>query len=170
VKGKCIANLLQSGLGEGHWYSSLSHSAQTYNATPHSANPDGASPRNMWHGRMTEKDGKLVLEDHNRIDESFRRAFGATAYVRLDDRTIFGKRSQRGVFLGYPPDHADGTYEILNLDTNKVMVSRDVYFDERNVTDVSGHGWLTAEGQRTLPAWADHDPFTVADPVMGKVE
>jgi len=115
------------------WYPAFSHAAQTYNVTPHSANPAYASPRNVWHHRLTEIDGQMALHDDDKIDESFRRCFGCDAYVRVENRTMFGKRSAKCIFLGYPPDHADGTYECVNVETGRSCVSRDVIFDERRV-------------------------------------
>ena len=38
-------------------------------------------------------------------------------------------------------------------------MSRDVCFDERNVTDDTCHEYITAEGLRTVPDWMDANPF-----------
>ena len=75
VKNKTICNLYSSGLPQCWWYPALRHASDTYNATPTRTNPCQASPRDVWHGKLSVGvDGKHALE--TRCDESFRRAFG----------------------------------------------------------------------------------------------
>ena len=65
------------------------------------------------------------------------------------------------VFVGYAPDHADGVYDFYDYATGRHRVSRDVIFDERNVTPSSAHSYIINEGMRTLPDWApDVNPFS----------
>ena len=42
----------------------------------------------------------------------------------------FTSRVKRCIFVGYPPDQKPGTYLLLNLETKRIITSRDVYFDE----------------------------------------
>ena len=66
-------------------------------------------------------------------DVSHMRTFGCTAYARIPDeyRKKLDSRSAKGIFLGYEP--ASKAYRIL-LDTGKMVISRDVIFDESTST------------------------------------
>ena len=170
LKNKTICNLVQSRLGDEFWYSAMSHAAQSHNATPTATNPGGATPREVWHGRLTQqKSGRWHVAKENKLDESFRRAFGSDAWVRLDksERTSIGPRSTRCIFVGYAPDHADGTWEFINTTTGRQRISRDAIFDERSVVPSTCHDWVVTEGKSSLPEWADTDPFTITDHVIG---
>jgi site-specific DNA-cytosine methylase len=166
-KNKTICNLVASKLGECWWYPALRHAADTHNATPTKTNPSWASPRDCWKKNLVRGvDGtwNLIV----RTDESFRRVFGCDAYVRRENRTSLQPRCDKCVFLGYAPDHADGTYDFYNIRTGRQITSRDVTFDERSVTPTPAHEYIRAEGMRTLPDWmVDDNPFQVHSPSGG---
>jgi len=60
------------------------------------------------------------------------RTFGEIGIVAEGtDKKIRAKLTDRGrpcLFLGYAPDHAGDVYRMLNLDTNKAITTRDVYW------------------------------------------
>lgn len=151
LNNKTIYNLQQSGL----------------DATPAASNPTGASPRNVWRGRLVRDSdtGRYTVDDP--CDEPFRRAYGCDAHVRRDNRTSLQPRSDHSIFLGYAPDHADGCYDFYNMRTGRQCVSRDVIFDERGVTSAECHDYIADEGARTLPEWADFNPFQVSGKATG---
>jgi histone deacetylase 1/2 len=70
-------------------------------------------------------------------DVSHLRVFGCAAYAKIPDasRTKLQVKSTKGYFVGYA-EHSKG-YRIYNPDTKKVMLSRDVIFDESNTSESS---------------------------------
>lgn len=64
-------------------------------------------------------------------DVSHVRVFGCPAYAQVpaEKRSKLDARSQRGVFVGYEP-HSKA-YRVLLDDSDKIVVSRDVIFDEQ---------------------------------------
>ncbi|GJT94400.1 putative RNA-directed DNA polymerase [Tanacetum coccineum] len=65
-------------------------------------------------------------------DYDFLKVFGCLVYFKNTDTKgdKFEERGKPGVFLGYPP-RTKG-YKILDLETRKIIVSRDVNFHEEN--------------------------------------
>ena len=57
-------------------------------------------------------------------------AFPAVDKEHRQKPTAFTSRVKRCIFVGYPTDQKPGTYLLLNLETKRVITSRDVYFDE----------------------------------------
>jgi transposase InsO family protein len=57
------------------------------------------------------------------------RVFGCNAYIHLQGRKALDARAARGVFLGYA-DEPKGYYFVFNVETKKLIRSRDVRFDE----------------------------------------
>lgn len=158
AKNRTICNLIRSGLGPKWWWPALRHGVDSLNATPSEGNPAGVSPRMIWKGLVRHDDGEWHATGS--IDETFRRAFGAHAWVRRPNRRQFEPRADKCTFLGYAPDHADGVYDFWNPRTRSQITSRDVVFDERNVTDRAVHEFIVTEGTRTLPSWIGDNPFT----------
>lgn len=155
LKNKTICNLRQSGLDDSWWYPALAHAASSHNATPTATNPANASPRNVWFGRVHMVDGSPTVVDP--VNEWFRRAFGADAYVRTEVRTSLQPRADKCTFLTYPKDHADGVHEFVNHRTGRLVRSRDCIFDERGV--VAGCDEFVRSFNRNLPAWMEFDRF-----------
>ena len=144
----------------------MRHAVESYNATPTASNPANISPRNVWHNRVVfDESGKPSILDP--VDESFRRTFGAQAYVSAEKRSALGSRCEPCTFVGYAPDHADGVYDFLCLKTQRLWTSRNAVFDERNVTPKVCHQYITDEETRTLPDWMQQNPFQVSHPVTG---
>lgn len=118
LKNKTIANLLRAGLGPEWWWAAWSHAAESWGATPHPKNVAMESPNNVFAGRVhhTEVSGWVCTEP---LDESFRRTFGAEAYVRREHRKRFEPKADKCMFVGYAPRHADGVYDFYNYRTHR---------------------------------------------------
>ena len=97
-----------------------------------------------WHGYvhsrtgMTKHGGKTPFEVHYGYEPfvGHLRNLGCPAFAAIskDDRpspAAFADRVKRCVFVGYPLDQPPGTYMLLNLETRRLITSRNVYFDER---------------------------------------
>ena len=72
------------------------------------------------------------------------RVFGCNAYTHRQGSRALDARATRGVFLGYA-DEPKGYYYIFNVETKKLVRSRDVRFDEdefsfaREIDGIKGH-------------------------------
>jgi hypothetical protein len=70
------------------------------------------------------------------------RTFGEIGIVAEGtDKKIRAKLTDRGrpcLFLGYAPDHAGDVYRMLNLDTNKAITTRDVYWLNKSYGEYKG--------------------------------
>ena len=62
------------------------------------------------------------------------RIFGceALAFIEKVKRTKFNPKVQRTIYLGISDSHADDTYKLLDIKTNKVIYRKNVYFNERS--------------------------------------
>ena len=57
------------------------------------------------------------------------RTFEETGVVKDNKKKLHSKLKDRGIvclFLGYAADHPEDTYRMLNLETKKVIITRDV--------------------------------------------
>ena len=88
-------------------------------------------------------------------DLSNLRVFGATAYIRVPDekRQKLDPRSRRGLFLGYD-ERTKGWRVLVN---DKVLIGRDVIFDERPRSE------LSTEDARLLVKKVTFDPAVKKD-------
>ena len=103
---------------------------------------------------MTKHGGKTPYEldfGHAPYVGHLRRPFCPAFAVQVKDQRptprAFADRVARCVFVGYPLDQKPGTYMLYNLETKRLVTSRNVYFDEefRFVERTTG-----ADG---APAW-----------------
>jgi hypothetical protein len=62
------------------------------------------------------------------------RIFGceALAFIEKDKRTKLQPKVNRTIYLGMSDSHADDTYKLLDIKTNKVINRKNVYFNERS--------------------------------------
>nr|AAG60200.1 putative gag-pol polyprotein [Oryza sativa Japonica Group] len=137
VVGMARALLKQRGMPAIFWGEAVVTAAYILNRSPTKA-LDGRTPYEAWHGRKPAV--------------SHLRVFGCLAFAKelghigkLDDR------STPGVFIGY----AEGSkaYRILDPETQRVRITRDVVFDE-------GRGWVwdKAVDDGSTPTY---DDFTI---------
>ena len=86
---------------------------------------------------MTKHGGKTPYEldfGHAPYVGHLRRPFCPAFAVQVKDQRptprAFADRVTRCVFVGYPLDQKPGTYLLYNLETKRLITSRNVYFDE----------------------------------------
>uniref|UniRef100_A0A2N9FA36 CCHC-type domain-containing protein n=1 Tax=Fagus sylvatica TaxID=28930 RepID=A0A2N9FA36_FAGSY len=81
-------------------------------------------------------DGKVAEEvwTGQEIDYSFMRIFGCPAYVHIsgEDRSKLNPKSKKCIFLGFKKGVK--RYKLWDLVAQKVVISRDVVFDEKSMT------------------------------------
>lgn len=86
------------------------------------------------------------------------RVFGCNAYIHLQDRKALDARAARGVFLGYA-DESKGYYFVFNVETKKLIRSRDVRFDEDEFSFAREIHGAQLKGQLlSQPAAASREP------------
>ena len=60
----------------------------------------------------------------------FLRSFGEMAVIAISDgkkmRSILDTRGRTGIFVGYADDHAGNVYRFINIQTKKIILSRDI--------------------------------------------
>jgi hypothetical protein len=85
----------------------------------------GKTPQEAWSGR---KPGISHL-----------RVFGSVAHVHIPDekRVKLDDKSEKFIFVGY--DQSSKGYKLYNPDNNKIVISRDVVFDEEGEWDFGTH-------------------------------
>jgi hypothetical protein len=109
------AMLQDAQLPEKYWAEAASTAAYIRNLLPTRRNPD-STPFERWHGKKP--------------DVSHIRPFGCTAYAKIPDAVNNGKlaaRSIKCVLVGYS---GTGVYRVLDRETGRVLVTRDVIFEE----------------------------------------
>uniref|UniRef100_A0A2N9GJC7 Integrase catalytic domain-containing protein n=1 Tax=Fagus sylvatica TaxID=28930 RepID=A0A2N9GJC7_FAGSY len=81
-------------------------------------------------------DGKVAEEvwTGQEVDYSFMRIFGCPAYVHIsgEDRSKLDPKSKKCIFLGFKKGVKG--YKLWDLVAQKVVISRDVVFDEKSMT------------------------------------
>jgi hypothetical protein len=117
---KARSMLKGDGLGQELWAEAVSTTCYLVNRSPSSA-LDDTSPHEVWSGK------KPSLQ-HLRV-------FGCDAYVHVpkENRSKLDNKAEKCIFIGYK-DGVKG-YKLWNLETKKIVYSRDVVF--REVKDVS---------------------------------
>ena len=110
---RCMLN--QAKLPSDFWCFAFMTAAYISNRMSTKANPHGKVPISL-------------LKEDVKNEILAMRVFGSLCYVRKQNPTKMENRSQNGIFVGYP----EGTkgYRVWMPETRKVIVSRDVVFDE----------------------------------------
>jgi hypothetical protein len=93
------------------------------------------------------------------LDLSNLKTFGCLSYVHVPDETrqkLDGK-TRKGLFVGY--DQESKAYRIYDPLTRKVMISRDVVFDE----DKIGLHYITQPRQEDLPRFSIHTTSSIGE-------
>jgi len=130
---RCL--LLESVLPADFWEYALNFAVYVHNVTPCATLPQNTTPMIRWNGRLP------TYRHH--------RTFGSIVYVfqhNINRLFKFSPTAQRGVFLGYASQR--GGYLIWLPEFNKVIVSRNVQFDEeRRIVASSTHHYNTPDPQ-----------------------
>ena len=110
--------LLRSGLARKWWGEAMLTAVKLSNMVTHAALPPNFTPYQLWHG--------------HRPKVSNLRPFGCQAFVHIGKNNRSNKklaaRSVKGVMVGY--DQSREAYRILHVSTGKILISRDVKFNE----------------------------------------
>lgn len=103
----------QFGLGNMYWGECVKTIVHIINIMPSSILQDKI-PYELLYG--------------TKVDLSFLKSFGCVCFVKTNPivRDKFMEKAQSCIFIGCPYDHK--AYKLLNLQTNKILVSRDVKF------------------------------------------
>ena len=110
--------LSHAGLQNNFWAEAVATAAYVRNRSPTSALSEGVTPYQKWYGR------KPNLE-HLKV-------FGCIAYAHVPDsqRRKLDKKAKKFRFVGYSIQSKG--YRLLDEDTKRVLVRRDVVFNESN--------------------------------------
>ena len=121
-KNRTILNMVRSLLARGRmektfWPEAINWSIHVLNRSPTFA-VQNMTPEEAWSGRKP-------TVNHFRI-------FGCIAYAHVPDekRKKLDDKSEKCIFLGV--SEASKAYKLLNPLTKKIVISRDVIFDEEN--------------------------------------
>ena len=109
----------QSGLPKQFWEDCIRYSVEVKNVLPHSHNENNMTPYEGWHS------AKPSLEKY--------KIFGCLCTAHVDDteRTKLDWKAIECRFLGFP-EHRKGV-KLWDIEQNRVIVRRHVYFDEPSV-------------------------------------
>lgn len=112
---KARSMIFGAKLNKELWGEAVLTAAYLINMSPTKALLETETPYELWHNRKPNI-------GHLRI-------FGCTAYVlNKNPRSKLDEKSYKGILVGY---NYNG-YKILDIERNKVIVARDVTFDEMN--------------------------------------
>jgi hypothetical protein len=116
-KARCM--LIESGLPIGFWVYAILCACFVYNCTSHSSLED-ITPFESWY---------KIKPDVNKL-----RVFGCDAYVHVqkEDRHKMEDKAKKGIFIGYELNRM--AYQVFDPNTERIIISRDVDFDELNFT------------------------------------
>ena len=112
-KARCM--LSNCGLEKRFWAEAVNTAAHIVNCSPH-ASLDMKTPEESWSGKPADY-GDLKI-------------FGCHAYAHVREGKL-DPRSVKCIFLGFSPGVKG--YRLWNPQTSKILVSRDVVFDENSV-------------------------------------
>ena len=105
-----------AGVTKQYWAEAVASAAYLRNRTPTRALPDGTTPYEKWYGRKPNANNLKV--------------FGCIAYACIPDvqRKKLDDRAKKMRFVGY--GRAVKGYRLLDEDTKKIYIRRDVTFNE----------------------------------------
>ena len=155
VKTIARTNLIDSNMAKRFWPFAVKHAVYTYNRIPHSGlnkNPRAENKLLTPHERLTGKSPK-----YDRL-----RVFGSRCHAVIPSEIrvksdAFGKRTNIGSFLGYAEDIGKKAYYVWSPKRRKVIISRDVFFDERRTLDLELSSDSESEDQDTSDETSGED-------------
>lgn len=114
---RCL--IFDSGLSKDMWGEAVLTAIYTINRNPTSTLSNGKIPAEIWYG--------------HKVDLTKMRVFGCTAYNHIPkvDRTKLDKRSKMLIMIGYAPNG----YRLWDPILKKIVIARNVIFDESPATD-----------------------------------
>ncbi|XP_071940050.1 uncharacterized protein [Coffea arabica] len=126
-KNRTVMDMVRSmmhskGIPKSFWVEAVSCAIYVLNKCPARCN-FGKTPQEVWTGMKP--------------DISHFKVFGCLAYVHVPDhlRKKLDDKAEKCIFIGY--SHETKGYKLFNPDTRKVIVSKDVTFNEHGVWDWS---------------------------------
>ena len=110
------AMMSKANLPKMYWAEAIASAAYIRNRVPTAAIEDDITPFERWHGTQPDLSGMKV--------------FGCTAYALLPNckRQKLDKKTVKLRFVGYSLNRKG--YRLYNEDSGKIIISRDVVFDE----------------------------------------
>jgi hypothetical protein len=107
------------------WTHAMKVFTYSVNRLPTRSNPDWKSPYEMLYGAPPAL-------------KHFRKWGVPCVVTKYYDKkgSDFSPKGREGIFLGYAANHSPGSYLVLMKDTNRIVVSKNVKFDEGVVLDV----------------------------------
>ena len=138
--------LLSSKLCGAYWAEAVQTAVFIRNRCTSSSLPKNQTPFQLWTGRKPSI--------------RFLRTFGCKVWYKNDDAGKFERRGKQGIFIGYPTNKKG--YRIKDEITNKVIVSRDVIFQEgvQSIQDEDDEVIQTRKNQEVISR-PKLDPRTV---------
>ena len=133
--------IAHAGLPDCYWAEAISTTAYVRNRMPTNALKEPVTPYEKWYGRKPNV-------QHLRV-------FGCIAYAHVPDvaRQKLDKKAEKLRFIGY--SKASKGYRLINEKTKKVVVRRDVLFNETDFGCVSRDG--SQIGREVLEFHVDDD-------------
>ncbi len=115
-RARCLR--LNAGLTKNFWADAVSMACFLINRSPR-VTLEGKVAEEVWTG--------------NEVDYSSLRVFGCPAYMHVssDERSKLDPKSRQCIFLGY--EKGVKGYKLWDPKANKVVISRDVVFDEKSM-------------------------------------
>lgn len=134
LQERALAMLTASGLNRHFWNEAILAANYIKNRSPTSAFGKQfieKTPAEIWFGSKPEL-------SHIKI-------FGSICYnyIPAENRKKLETKSTKCLFLGYASTH--GSYRLWNLESNKLVIGRNVVFDEKSVLDRNKTVIITSE-------------------------
>ena len=150
--------LTRSSVPKAFWPEAANWSIHILNRSP-TLSVQNMTPEEAWNGRKPNV-------DHFRI-------FGCICYARIPDqtRTKLDDKGEKCIFLGV--SDCSKAYKLYNPITKKIVINRDIIFDEENFWT-----WSESGSQRQIPTDFDgqdeaenqHNIVVVQQPITAQDE